>query len=280
MKKAHANSKYHNILTKDFLIKEYIVNKKSCSQIAKETGSHRTAIWRYLKIHGIKTRTNSEGRFKFTDILTKDFLYQEYTINKKSISQIAKKVGCSGTIIRNRLIQYNIRIRNHIESGQCQITKYSKTLTKKFLIKEYITNKKTIKQIAKEVGGSYTIVLNYLIKHGISRRTLSEAYKLLNRMGQNHPCYIKDLIRKYPLKFNKILKASIRKRDNHQCQICGKSTKNNGRKLDIHHIDYNKNNLNPVNLISLCKKCHMKTNGNRNIYIEFFGMLTGAINEK
>jgi len=36
MKKIHGNSKYHNILTKKFLIKEYIKNKKTLEQIAKK----------------------------------------------------------------------------------------------------------------------------------------------------------------------------------------------------------------------------------------------------
>lgn len=79
----------------------------------------------------------------------------------------------------------------------------------------------------------------------------------------------------YPLEFNKELKETIRKRDNYTCQICGKTTKKNGRKLDIHHIDYDKNNLNPENLISLCKSHHMKTNFNREIYIEYFKILRG-----
>ena len=80
-----------------------------------------------------------------------------------------------------------------------------------------------------------------------------------------------------PHRWNEILKASIRERDNHQCQICGKSTKQNSRKLDVHHIDYDKNNLDPENLISLCLNCHRKTNGNRDIYQEYFGILKAII---
>ena len=35
------------------------------------------------------------------------------------------------------------------------------------------------------------------------------------------------------------------------------------RKLAVHHIDYDKLNLNPNNLISLCISCHVKTNKDR-----------------
>jgi hypothetical protein len=68
--------------------------------------------------------------------------------------------------------------------------------------------------------------------------------------------------------FNKRLKEMIRKRDNYECQIC--STKQNGRKLNIHHIDYDKQNNIPPNLASLCDSCHTKTNTKRKYWIEYF----------
>mgnify|MGYP001070575699 CR=1 FL=1 len=40
---------------------------------------------------------------------------------------------------------------------------------------------------------------------------------------------------------------------------------------------YIKENLNPENLITLCQSCHMKTNGNRETYIEFFKILKEII---
>ena len=36
------------------------------------------------------------------------------------------------------------------------------------------------------------------------------------------------------------------------------------RKLQVHHIDYNKKNNNESNLISLCNGCHGKTDWGRN----------------
>jgi hypothetical protein len=68
----------------------------------------------------------------------------------------------------------------------------------------------------------------------------------------------------YPPEWTKTLKESIRQRDNFTCQYCGE--KQTTRKLDVHHIDYNKENLNPDNLISLCLKCHRITSGNRDYH--------------
>jgi len=68
----------------------------------------------------------------------------------------------------------------------------------------------------------------------------------------------------YGFDWTKLLKHSIRTRDYFVCQIC----KKNG--WIVHHIDYNKFNNNPKNLITLCRKCHMKTNFKRSYWIDYF----------
>ena len=80
----------------------------------------------------------------------------------------------------------------------------------------------------------------------------------------------------YPVGWTKTFKEQIRERDNHQCQICGKLEIEQQRKLDVHHIDYDKDNLNQENLITLCHNCHMKTNGNRNHWKNYFENLTNS----
>lgn len=66
--------------------------------------------------------------------------------------------------------------------------------------------------------------------------------------------------RQYSWDWNETLRRAIRERDNYTCQVCGKEyPPNGGRKFHVHHIDYNKKNCNPENLITLCISCHMKT---------------------
>ena len=67
----------------------------------------------------------------------------------------------------------------------------------------------------------------------------------------------------YPQKFHEIRKEIII-RDNYICQLCNKYGK------EVHHIDYNKNNNNKNNLITLCRKCNMKANYNKNKWIDYF----------
>jgi len=66
------------------------------------------------------------------------------------------------------------------------------------------------------------------------------------------------------------LRKSIRERDNYICQVCGKTQKQNKKALSVHHIDYDKKNCKEINLISLCRSCHVKTNGNREVWLLYF----------
>jgi hypothetical protein len=71
----------------------------------------------------------------------------------------------------------------------------------------------------------------------------------------------------YSTDWTKTLRRSIRERDNYICLVCGKEPS-----IDVHHIDYDKKNCNPDNLITLCRSCHMKTNKKikRNYWINYF----------
>ena len=74
----------------------------------------------------------------------------------------------------------------------------------------------------------------------------------------------------YPSEWSKRLKEFIRDRDNHECQLCNIKDEYLDRLLHVHHIDYNKENSKEENLISLCHKCHVKTNGSRDYYYAYF----------
>lgn len=74
--------------------------------------------------------------------------------------------------------------------------------------------------------------------------------------GANNPAWEggKSLL-PYPPDFTPKLRQEIKKRDNFTCQYCGKQR----CKLNVHHIDTDKNNCKLSNLITLCVPCHIKT---------------------
>jgi hypothetical protein len=102
---------------------------------------------------------------------------------------------------------------------------------------------------------------------GKKRPDVSERNR--ERSGENHPNWWLGgkSFEPYGVAFNNVLKEQIRERDNYQCQECGYFQKDLGYKLPVHHIDYDKKNNVPLNLISLCKSCHSKTGYDRDNWI-------------
>lgn len=106
-----------------------------------------------------------------------------------------------------------------------------------------------------------------------ARKKISEAHK-----GKKNPMYGKtrDLcptwkggksFEPYCPKFNQSKKEEVRNRFNRTCFICGENE--NGRKLHVHHVDYNK--LQGCKgkqwaLLPLCLSCHTKTSNSRHYY--------------
>lgn len=83
--------------------------------------------------------------------------------------------------------------------------------------------------------------------------------------------------KEYPMGWCDTLKERIRDRDGHKCQLCGKTRKENGRKLDVHHIDEDKHNLEPSNLVALCASCHGKTKWRQDFYYQVFTKYRGRV---
>ena len=114
---------------------------------------------------------------------------------------------------------------------------------------------------------------NYLKFHTPeTKRKISEALS-----GENSPYWQGGKsFEPYTKEFNRQLKELIRQRDNYQCQKCGCPEIENVEKLSIHHVDYDKQNCLPSNLITLCRSCNAEVNFKKHYWRQFF---TEKINE-
>lgn len=100
-------------------------------------------------------------------------------------------------------------------------------------------------------------------KSEIHRKHISETHKGL-MVGSKHPQWKGGIsFEPYSLDWTETLKRSIRERDNYICQLCSQYGN------VVHHIDYDKKNCDPKNLITLCNSCHNKTNHKRNYWKKF-----------
>lgn len=105
----------------------------------------------------------------------------------------------------------------------------------------------------------------------VTREKMSKVHKLRVEKGLNNFWKGGISFEPYSKDWTLSLKRSIRERDGYICRVCGKKQKN--KLFDVHHIDYNKKNCNPDNLITLCHSCHSKTNTNRDYWIKFLELL-------
>lgn len=74
-----------------------------------------------------------------------------------------------------------------------------------------------------------------------------------------------------PVFFNKEYKESIRVRDNYVCQ--NPYCYHKSDMLDIHHIDYDKKNCGPDNLITVCRSCNSRANKDREWHTAWYQII-------
>lgn len=97
-----------DILTKEFLIEYYINQKLSVSMIAEITGiKSSNSVTQFIKKFGLYRKSRKD----FSEILTEEYLIENYINQKKSTYDIATEIGSSKANIRRYLDFYNIPLR-------------------------------------------------------------------------------------------------------------------------------------------------------------------------
>ena len=104
------------------------------------------------------------------------------------------------------------------------------------------------------------------------------AHKRLYKDPRNHPRWLDGLsFLPYAFEWTEELREKIRNRDHRTCQLCHIKEKEHikkyAQKLPVHHIDYNKENCDEDNLITLCLICNSKVNANRDYWYAYFTYL-------
>ena len=175
---------------------------------------------------------------------------------------ICKKISNS---LKGRIVSEKTRIKiSDAMRGKIKTKETRNKLSKAQKGKK--ASNETCKKMSKSLKGRLT--------SSETRKKLSEGQKKfyqnnpLYHVKNNNPCWRGGIsFLPYSSEFNKNLKRKILKRDDHICKVCGRLGNS------IHHIDYNKKNSDPSNLITLCVPCHMKTNYDRDHWIKYFNSI-------
>ncbi len=146
---------------------------KTTTEIAEELGIGHKVVSRLLKDYGIEVRTASESRFpKEFEKPSKEQLITWYIDEHKSTNEIAEELGVSNPTVGNWLNNYGIEIRTISES---MLPAGFEKPSEKELRTSYLDERKTLAEIAEEIGVSKFTIGAWLNDSGIEIRTISEA---------------------------------------------------------------------------------------------------------
>lgn len=223
---------------KEKIIKWYIEDEISGCKIIKLLGTKNKKIYKFLRDCGVNIRSRSEAR-------------SGMKIPREIVDKIknTKKIRNSYNPFKDIGGEFSKKNKGktYEEIYGC---KKSKEIKEKLSLK--LTGRKGWKPTSSQK-----------IMHSIKMRGKNSREK---NYFWNGGIYKSS----YPKEFDGLLKLKIRERDYFTCQECCTNEDILGYKLHIHHIDFNKKNCNMENLISLCRKCHSKTQYKKKDWIKYY----------
>jgi len=186
-----------------------------------------------------------------------------YFYGKKHTAETKQKMAIArrGIYIGERAPRYGMKISEEVKQ------KISNSLKGKFASAETKLKLSEVRRGPKNhfFGKKFSV---------LHRQRLSDAHKG-KQAGLLNPAWVDGRSNgKYPSEFNELLKEQIKKRDGH---ICHYPECDSSNYLIVHHIDYEKANCHPDNLIVLCRKHNATVNNNRPYWNNYFAQVINSL---
>ena len=217
-----------------------------------------------------------------------EILKRLYIDEKKGIIEISRIFNIDTSLVFHHLKKNGIKSRQRGDYNPA----VESFKNKDFLVEKYVLKRMSLPEIAKEMNCSDDCVSNWLKKHNIKRRTISESLKGKKKpdymipifrerakkqfTGNNNPNWKGGVTSKHhSFRTNseyRIWQRAIWERDNYICALC-----TSWSKPQAHHIlplwhSWGKR-LDMNNGITLCKKCHESIRGKELQYISRFNLM-------
>jgi len=209
-------------------------------------------------------------------LIKKETIENLYFTQKLSLNQISKILKISNCTVESRLKEFGFKLRNKWEakklidqSGKNNSSYIDGRCSKKYYCE--CGNEICYKNFRYGQGKCLCCSSQINSYFNLGKNKTEEQKKQLSlSFGGNGIPYSQN---EYPKEFYYI-RESIRRRDKYKCQNCGMTEKEHlivwGKRLTIHHIDYNKKNCKNNNLISVCFLCNIQANSKRTYWQEFY----------
>lgn len=266
-------------ISEDELYDLYWNEGHSLAEIGELIRRTAATVLNYMVEYNIPRRTSFDANRKVN--ITKEELHEFYVEKEMTTAEIGELVGCHPGTISDILHKYEIPVR----SWGRKKPPLRMILSKEELYVLYWDDGLTCTGIAKIMGYAQPSVNNLMKKYGIPQKTSSELCSGLNNpmygvCGKNSPTWKGGKsFEPYCHKFNEAFKESVREKFNRVCFLCPTTEEENGKKLAVHHVQYDKDCLcddSNCEFVPLCNTCHGKTNFNRDYWTD---LIMSKLNE-
>lgn len=166
-----------------WLEQKYHQEQLSSIEMAEICGCSSSSIQKWLKRHGIKTRTSAEAAANKYDKVNGEKVYTDpewlrtkYWDEQLSLAAIGEIAGTTDAVIRNWMLKHNIPTRSLSEALEVYIEREGGLHTDQdWLQQKYWDEGLTLRQMADLSGcESEVSILYQMQKHGIPRRSLED----------------------------------------------------------------------------------------------------------
>lgn len=262
-------------------LKNYRIEKKKkdnnrcidCNKLINKNSIRCSrCFYKELKISKKGKHISPETEFKkgFNKGKTHEEIYGENAVKiRNKINKTRRKNGWFKNLEKTRKKMKGNMNWDNLNSKRTRFKKGHKVHNKGKTKENYEPLRKTSKSLQ-----GYT----YEIRYG--KEKADEIRKKIGKFHigeKNHNWTGGNSYKRYPREFNKRFKLTIKQRDGFVCLKCGMREEDHiklfGKKIHIHHINYDKMITLKENCCILCTRCNMEVNSNKKSWIKFFQSL-------
>ena len=149
------------VLTEQYLRREYLDKGRSSSALAGEVGCSHKTILRHLRLFGISSRGRGVRPAPYPELQSVRFLEVRLQAGRTA-SDIAAELGCSRSAAAAAVRAAGLA--RHERSA------FARTLSREYLARAYTTERRSLAEIAEEVGCGPSTVARHLRRHRIATR--------------------------------------------------------------------------------------------------------------
>jgi AraC-like DNA-binding protein len=97
-------------ITEEWITQEYVLNQRTLADMAQEAGVPYQTLSKWTKKLGIPVRRSPQSNA--TVPITKEWMYQEYVLNQRTLTDMAQEVGVKYQTLSAKAKQWGIRVQH------------------------------------------------------------------------------------------------------------------------------------------------------------------------